>query len=88
MIKENFIVDTSKETHSYEGAFIASFLRHLLIEQSKSFSFETVMSHTSKIDEIENMHSLGYAAYLYFVCIDSPEVNVSRVNNRVEKRGT
>jgi predicted ABC-type ATPase len=86
-VKENFIVDASKETHSYEGAFIASFIRHLLIAQNKSFSFETVMSHTSKIDEIKQVVSLGYNAYLYFVCIDSPEVNVSRVNNRVEKGG-
>lgn len=86
-VKENFIVDGSKETHSYEGAFIASFIRHLLITQNKSFSFETVMSHTSKIDEIKQVVSLGYNAYLYFVCIDSPEVNVSRVNNRVEKGG-
>lgn len=86
-VKENFIVDASKETHSYEGAFIASFIRHLLISQNKSFSFETVMSHTSKIDEIKQVVSLGYHAYLYFVCIDSPEVNVSRVNNRVEKGG-
>lgn len=87
IVKENFIVDTSKETHSYEGAFIASFIRHLLIAQNKSFSFETVMSHTSKIDEITTVVDLGYAAYLYFVCIDSPEVNVSRVQNRVEKGG-
>lgn len=86
-IKENFIVDTLKETHSYEGAFIASFLRHLLITQNKSFSFETVMSHSSKIDEISHVVGLGYAAYLYFVCIDSPEVNISRVNNRVVKGG-
>lgn len=86
-VKENFIVDASKETHSYEGAFIASFIRHLLIAQNKSFSFETVMSHTSKINEIKHVVSLGYNAYLYFVCIDSPEVNVSRVNNRVEKGG-
>lgn len=86
-VKENFIVDASKETHSYEGAFIASFIRHLLILQNKSFSFETVMSHASKIEEIKNVVSLGYNAYLYFVCIDSPEVNVSRVNNRVEKGG-
>lgn len=86
-VKENFIVDASKETHSYEGAFIASFIRHLLIVQNKSFSFETVMSHTSKIEEIKQVVSLGYNAYLYFVCIDSPEVNVSRVNNRVEKGG-
>ena len=45
------------------------------------------MSHTSKIDEIINVVALGYKPYLYFVCIDSPEVNVSRVNNRIEKGG-
>lgn len=87
IVKENFIVDASKETHSYEGAFIASFIRHLLIYQNKSFSFETVMSHSSKIDEISNVVNQGYNAYLYFICTDSPEVNVSRVNNRVEKGG-
>lgn len=86
-IKNNFIVDASKETHSYEGAFIAAFIRHLLIEQNKSFSFETVMSHTSKIDEIKHIVLSGYHAYLYFVCIDSPEVNISRVSNRIEKGG-
>lgn len=87
VVKENFIVDKSKETHSYEGAFIASFIRHLLIYQNKTFSFETVMSHPSKIDEISNVVNLGYTAYLYFICTDSPEVNVSRVHNRVEKGG-
>jgi predicted ABC-type ATPase len=86
-IKENFIVDSSKSTHSYEGAFIASFIRYLLIKQQKSFSFETVMSHTSKLNEIEAIVAKGYRSYLYFVCTDSPEVNVSRVNNRVEKGG-
>jgi predicted ABC-type ATPase len=86
-VKNNFIVDASKETHSYEGAFIASFIRYLLLVQNKSFSFETVMSHTSKLDEIRQVVSLGYQAYLYFVCIDSPEVNISRVSNRIEKGG-
>lgn len=86
-IKENFIADRSKKSHSYEGAFIASFLRHLLISQNKSFSFETVMSHPSKIDEISNVVNAGYSAYLYFICTDSPVVNVSRVHNRVEKGG-
>lgn len=86
-VKNNFIVDASKETHSYEGAFIASFIRYLLLVQNKSFSFETVMSHTSKLDEIRHVVSLGYHAYLYFVCIDSPEVNISRVSNRLEKGG-
>ncbi len=87
LIKQNFIVDASKETHSYEGAFVASFIRDLLIKQNKSFSFETVMSHSSKINEINTIVKKGYDAYLYFVCIDSPEVNISRVNNRVDKGG-
>jgi predicted ABC-type ATPase len=45
------------------------------------------MSHTSKLNEIEAMVAKGYRSYLYFVCTDSPVVNVSRVNNRVEKGG-
>lgn len=86
-IKEDFIVDASKDTHSYEGAFMAAFMRHLLMKYNKSFSFETVMSHKSKIEEISSMVASGYSAYLYFICTDSPEVNVSRVENRVEKGG-
>ncbi len=86
-IKENCIVDKSKNSHSYEGSYIASFIRHLLIKNNKSFSFETVMSHPSKIVEIELSLQMGYKPYLYFVCIDSPEVNKSRVADRVSKGG-
>ncbi len=28
-----------------------------------------------------------YKTYLYFICIDDPEVNISRVENRVDKGG-
>lgn len=86
-IKENCIVDNSPDSHSYEGSFIASFIRHLLISQRKSFCFETVMSHPSKVDEIKKMIGEGYLAYLYFVCIDNPNVNISGVSNRVELGG-
>ena len=86
-VKENCIVDNSNDSHSYEGSFIASFIRHLLIEQNKSFSFETVMSHPSKLDDIKEMVQLGYQPYLYFVCIDKPEVNISRISNRVSHGG-
>ena len=86
-IKENCIIDNSIGSHSYEGSFIASFIRHLLVEQHKSFSFETVMSHPSKVEEIKQMAQLGYQPYLYFVCIDKPEVNISRISNRVSHGG-
>lgn len=86
-IRENFIVDKAKDTHSYEASFAAAFIRGLLYQNNKSFSFETVMSHGSKIAELEKARENNYKCYLYFVCTDNPEINVDRVANRVEKGG-
>ena len=52
-IKENCIVATPKDMHSYEASFVAAFIRWLLYRHEKSFSFETVMSHRSKINEMK-----------------------------------
>ena len=59
----------------------------MLFANKKSFCFETVMSHVSKIQEISEAVNQGYHCYLYFVCTDNTEINVSRVSNRVEKGG-
>lgn len=45
------------------------------------------MSHPSKLNELKLAREKGYRVYLYFVCIDDPEINVSRVENRVAKGG-
>lgn len=86
-IKENIIVDQSRDTHSYEAALITSFIRENLMKNNISFSFETVMSHTSKLDEIIEAKRKGYKTYLYFICLDEAKLNVSRVNDRVQKGG-
>lgn len=86
-LKENIVFCKTKQTHSYEGALINAFLRHHLIAKSIDFSFETVMSHPSKIEEIIEAKHSGFKTYLYFICTDDPEVNISRVENRVEKGG-
>lgn len=86
-IKENIIVDQSKQTHSYEAALVTSFIRHHLLINSINFSFESVMSHPSKLEEIKVAKKLGYKVYLYFICLDSPLINISRVKNRVMKGG-
>src|SRR5665647_419725 len=86
-IKENFIVDKAKDTHSYEASFAAAFVRWLLYKNNISFSFETVMSHHFKITELKRAQKNGYKIYLYFVCTDDAEINVNRVANRVEKGG-
>jgi len=43
---------------------MTSFIRHHLIEQGISHSFETVMSHLSKLDEIRKANQKGYKTYL------------------------
>jgi hypothetical protein len=52
-VSENCIVDKSKETHSYEASFVAAFIRSILFKSGKSFSYETVMSHSSKVKELK-----------------------------------
>jgi predicted ABC-type ATPase len=87
ILSQNMIVDKVKSTISYEGAIISAFLRYHLQKKRIDFCFETVMSHPSKIDEFIEARDNGYKTYLYFICIDDPEVNISRVENRVQKGG-
>ena len=67
-IKENYIVDKAKNTHSYEASFVAAFIRWLLYKNNKSFSFETVMSHSSKIDELKKAKINDYQ-YISTLCV-------------------
>jgi len=87
LVRENVIVDKSKNTHSYQASLITSFLRYYITRKGVSYSFESVMSHPSKLEEIQAANDQGYKSYLYFICLDDPTLNISRVNNRVEKGG-
>lgn len=84
---DNKIYSQSNDTYSYEGSLIGMFARYYLLRQSADFSFETVMKDPSKIKEINEAKGFGYKTYLYFVCIDNPNINVTRVNDRVKKNG-
>lgn len=86
-LRENCIVVESKKVHSYKAALIASFIRWALYNHGKGFAFETVMSHKGKLKELADARKKGFKVYLYFVCIDDPEVNIERVKDRVKKGG-
>lgn len=86
-IKENILVIKSEKTHSYEALLITSFLREKIMADGQNFSFETVMSHISKLDELITAKKHGYKTYFYFICLDDPDLNISRVEDRVEKGG-
>jgi len=45
------------------------------------------MSHSSKVDFPAKARSMGFRTYLYFVALDSPEINRYRVSTRVAEGG-
>lgn len=77
-----------RHTHvEHFAQLIAAFLCEQLLLQHKKFSFETVFSHTSKIQFMQRASDQGYKVYLYFIATNSPEINVDRVRIRVERGG-
>jgi predicted ABC-type ATPase len=66
---------------------IARYLRKALFNARKRFSFETVFSHPSTLEIMEQAVAAGYKVYLYFVATESPEINKYRVKFRVSQNG-
>lgn len=73
--------------NAYLAAVTVDFLRRKLIEQRVDFTFETVMSHPGKVDLLAEARAKGYRTYLYYVATDDPQINISRVQNRVATGG-
>ena len=46
-----------------------------------------VMSHEDKIRLLFEASKLGYRNYLYYIATDDPQINISRVKNRVQQNG-
>jgi len=61
--------------------------RQACIAGRRNFSFETVMSHPSKIDLLRQARAAGFQVLLYFVSTEAPELNVARVRQRVALGG-
>ena len=83
---EDSILHASKD-NGYLAASIVDFLREELRRRGASFSYETVMSHRSKVEFFGRARAEGYKTYLYFVCTNSAELNVARVRSRVRAGG-
>ena len=75
------------EVNAYFASVAADFTRHKLIECSKSFTFETVMSSPDKIELLHKAQSRGYRTYLYYVATEDPAINISHVRYRVRMEG-
>lgn len=83
----NNVITIGEDSNSYEAALISEYLRRLLIAKGETFSFETVMSHPSKLDILKNAYARGFKNYLYFISTESADISVNRVTERVKKGG-
>lgn len=57
------------------------------LKEGRSFSFETVMSHASKVAIFAKAKGLGFSTFLYAVATRDPQLNVDRVALRVRLGG-
>lgn len=75
------------ERFSYEGAKLAEQMRFQLLQEGRSFCFESVFSHPSKIDFVARAKALGYQVILVFIHLDNTALNKARVSQRVSEGG-
>ena len=71
----------------YFAAILADFIRQKLLQARVSFTFETVMSSADKIHLLRTAKEKGYRTYLYYICTDNVQINISRAADRKETGG-
>lgn len=95
--KQGFIIDLKFEKgliktsenniNSYTASILTDFLRLELIKSGQKLSFETVMSHESKIKTLKFSSENKYRNYLYYISTENADINKFRVKERVENGG-
>ena len=82
----NIQFDASK-IDSYLCARIIDYIRLEFLRLKISFTFETVMSHISKVEFLQEAKRQGFKTYLYYVSTVDPMINIARVKYRVSVGG-
>ena len=77
----------SPELHSYEAMQIVEEIRDNLLIDGRSFCFETVFSHPSKVDFVGKAKALDYVVILVMIHLEATSLNKARVAQRVEEGG-
>lgn len=87
IIDDSLIQFEAQEIDSYVCARIIDFIRIEFLRLKISFTFETVMSHISKVEFLRDAQEHGFKTYLYYVATVDPEINIGRVAYRVHAGG-
>jgi predicted ABC-type ATPase len=70
-----------------QAQLISDERRNACIAARRSFSFETVMSHPSKLEVLVRAKEAGFFVQMFFVGVDDPKTSVERVALRVRQGG-
>lgn len=84
---ENRLNFTGVAVNSYLASVASDFVRRKLLASRQTFTFETVMSASNKVEFLAEAQAAGYRTYLYYVATEDPEINISRVGIRVKAGG-
>lgn len=85
-INEGFFI-SKRKINSYHSSVIADFFKEKLMSNDHTFSYETVMSHPSKVGYLKEAGTKGFKTYLYFIGTRDPDINKQRIKNRVAEGG-
>ena len=86
-IDGNALVFTEVEILGYFIPILCDFFRQQWISSGESFTFETVMSGSDKLEVLKQAKKYQYRTYLYYICTDDVAINEARISNRVEQGG-
>lgn len=86
-INKSIVSSNNEIVNSYESSLLVDFIRYILLSNNNKLTFETVMSHNSKVEILKKSKNLGYKNYLYYISTDDVELNISRVRERVKEGG-
>jgi predicted ABC-type ATPase len=77
------VSESDRETRDRSAAVLAEAARLNLLTQREDFAFETVFSRTAHwLDFLRKLKDAGYEVWLFFICTESPLLNVARVEAR------
>jgi len=86
IIQRDELCDPSPSA-SYEAAEIASSRRTDYLARGRDFATETVFSHPSKLELINEARNRGFTVIVMHVGVDTPDLSVARVGTRVDEGG-
>lgn len=80
-------IKKEKNCSDLEAAQFATALREDAVYNMRNFTFETVLSSSRNVELLKKAKNFGYQVEIVYVLTADPQINVSRVAQRVKNGG-